>query len=148
MICLTDADQLQREASRIGRTHFFDRASMRFFDSRILSPVYGCRFFVTSERFRGSRPELDGARRYTVREFRADGSVETIGDFQQFASAGAAKRHAEKLAHEDPWPRCSACSARIHPDLLPADSVCLDCRQRERWSARQALRRQHVERAF
>ena len=46
-----------RYANRSKGFHFFDRATMRFFDSRVVSAPYhgtgGC-FFITSEQFHGS----------------------------------------------------------------------------------------------
>ncbi len=77
--------------------HFFDPLTMRFFRSRVGRRIYGGQYFVTSER--------DGfslnPRRYTVRKFTGpDGDVETVGEFQQYASRSgaiaAAKRYAIK----------------------------------------------------
>lgn len=42
--------------------HFFERATMRFFQSRVFSTVYGGKYFITSE------INPSGEKRYTVRE--------------------------------------------------------------------------------
>ena len=78
--------------------HFFDRESMRFFNSRILSDVYRGRWFVTSER--NDMPYSQPATRlYTVRYVREDGTLETVGEFQQYETAYQAKK-AARLAAE------------------------------------------------
>lgn len=81
--------------NRVAGHHFFDRETMRFFNSRILEGVYGGRFFVTSERF-----ESD-PRRYTVRKYdRATGWVDSASDFQAFTTARQAIRFAVELTKE------------------------------------------------
>ena len=57
--------------------HFFDEASMRFFNSRISSKTSG-RHFVTSEK------GPDNVRRYTVRAIETDGNINDIGGFQAY----------------------------------------------------------------
>jgi len=53
--------------------HFFDPDTMRFFDSRIESPLMRGRFFVTSER----GPHM--ARAFTVRCAGDDGDIGSVG---------------------------------------------------------------------
>lgn len=66
--------------------HFFDRATMRFFRSRIASGMLkGC-YFVTSEQFDDNSPRL-----FTLRYATDNGSIETVGEFQQFKSVAEAK---------------------------------------------------------
>lgn len=73
--------------------HFFDAASKRFFRSRIGQIVIGGRFFITSEQFdRDNSPRL-----YTIREC-INGSIETVGEFQGYATAAAARAAASKIA--------------------------------------------------
>lgn len=62
--------------------HFFEADTMAFFDSQIESTLFGGCLFITSEQFHGSTE--DGPRRYTVRVAMADGSVDTLGEFQEF----------------------------------------------------------------
>lgn len=91
--------------------HWFEPSTMRFFDSRVGRLAFGddsgaFAFFVSSERFHGS----DGSslpRGYTVRVMHLTdgygprttrGNVETIGDFEQYATRAAANREARRLA--------------------------------------------------
>ena len=87
--------------------HWFDTSSMRFFNSRVCESTWTKILdgleeqvyrFISSERFE------DDPRRYTVHEFRwrtkwsagpTDGkvSVETVGEFQQYATARTALAH-------------------------------------------------------
>jgi len=86
-----------RAANEGAGFHFFKPATLRFFSSRVLRGVYGGKYFVTSERdtYRDTNP-----RKYTVRSIREDGSIETHGGFQAFATAGRAKTYARRLARE------------------------------------------------
>jgi hypothetical protein len=79
------------EANRAAGQHFFAPDTMRFFNSRVLSGVYGGRYFVTSEK------GPDGVRAYTVRECLENGHVETVGEFQEYATPRAAIRAAEQM---------------------------------------------------
>lgn len=77
-------------------SHYFDKDTMRFFNSKLLDPIYpdggaGVTYFVTSERGPGM------ARRYSVRVFK-DCGVKTVGEFQQYRTADAAKTAARRLA--------------------------------------------------
>jgi hypothetical protein len=74
--------------------HFFSDDTMRFFSSKIETDLIRGRFFITSEKNRDER------RRFTIRAAFDDGSIETCGDFQQFASWSAAdKALAEACRH-------------------------------------------------
>lgn len=76
--------------------HFFDRSTMRFFNSKVEPYVYGGRLFLTSEQFTPS----DGRplpRKYTVRLARDSGDIETIGPFNEL-SKGQARTLAKLLA--------------------------------------------------
>lgn len=93
-----DTRELAREAKRAG-SHWFDRDTLRWFDSRILEDIYDGRFFISSERNKYG----DDVRRYTVREFKFSGyvredgrecvrfDIDTVGEFGQFATAREAK---------------------------------------------------------
>ncbi len=72
--------------------HWFDRDTLRFFHSRISTGVFGGRYFVSSEKGPGM------ARRYSVRIANDDGSIDTVGDFQQDATLAQAKARARYLA--------------------------------------------------
>ena len=80
--------------------HFFSAGSMRFFRSRVGSNVYPAAdgwVFVTSEQFDDNSPRL-----YTVRIMREDGSIDEIGEFQQYKTSDAANRAARAYAAEFP----------------------------------------------
>ena len=73
--------------------HFFDRATMRFFRSRVSKYLLPNRCFVTSEQYDDKTPRL-----YTVRRFRADFcEVDTVGEFQQYRTSAQAKKAAEAV---------------------------------------------------
>jgi len=82
-----------KAASKAAGSHWFEPSTMRFFKSRVLSVVYGGRFFVTSEQ------GPNGVRAYSVREASEDGSsISTVGEFQGWATAPQAKREAKRLS--------------------------------------------------
>lgn len=74
--------------------HFFDRDTMRFFNSRIGSVTYSHdrAYFVTSER------GPDRVRRYTARVMDIDGDIHDIGGFQRFSTSARAFRACEQAA--------------------------------------------------
>jgi len=72
---------------------WFSPDTMRFFKSRVLSGVYGGRYFVTSEQF------PSGVRAYSVRQVSGDGSsISTVGRFGGYATAYQARAAARGLA--------------------------------------------------
>ena len=70
-----------KSANRQTGGHWFDRDTMRFFNTKIESGLIGGKYFITSERYDEDRP-----RKYTVRMAAPDGSVDTIGEFQAHLS--------------------------------------------------------------
>ena len=98
-----DIDDIKRIHRHKMDGHFFDRDTMRFFDSRILETVYqgpGGVYFLTSERFHGST--TTGPRLYTVRKFNPEtGDIGTYGGYNQmtkYAATAAAKNAAATAA--------------------------------------------------
>jgi hypothetical protein len=83
--------QTIRQANADANGHWFDRDTIRFFNSRVLdsSLTYVCgnhAFFVTSERYSSSTPRL-----FSVRKFTADtGMVTTEGAFQGYPTRAQA----------------------------------------------------------
>jgi hypothetical protein len=69
--------------------HFFDPDTLAFFRGKVLADTFGP-YFVTSEQARGE------SRRYTVRQALPDGSIETVGMFQQYETRAAALAAARK----------------------------------------------------
>lgn len=60
--------------------HWFEPSSMRFFKTKIESRLIAGHRFVTSEK------GPDGVRRYSVRDAKPDGTIDTIGEFQAHAT--------------------------------------------------------------
>lgn len=101
MIC-TIAEAKERNAN--AGYHWFKPESMRFFNCRLpksVLPVDNGALFVSSERndmpYQSAEP-----RRYTIRFIHDSGKIETVGDFQQYASRSGADNKAHKLQLE--WP--------------------------------------------
>ena len=86
--------QVEQLHTQTGR-HFFDPSIRRFFNSRVGSRVYRGQYFITSERFDKDHPRL-----YTIRRAHEDGRISTVGEFQAYTSARAARRAIEQLSEE------------------------------------------------
>lgn len=88
-----------KEKAKSCGSHFFDKDTMRFFNSRIVGNVINhskdprIAYFVTSEK-RDDEPRL-----YTVRK-QIGCRIESASKFQEFGSAAAAKRAALRLARK------------------------------------------------
>jgi hypothetical protein len=85
-----------KKIKELHKGHFFDKATMTFFDSRL--PQFGFMdstgdiLFITSE-------HLLSSRKYTVRRLLKDnGSIDTEGTFQEFQSLNDAKKRLKMLA--------------------------------------------------
>ena len=76
-------EQIRNANKALGR-HWFDASTLRFFSSRIAGPVIS-NMFVSSERLDANLPRL-----YTIRRANEDGSIDTVGEFQQYTSKRAA----------------------------------------------------------
>lgn len=82
-----------KAANKAIDNHWFERSTMRFFNSRVESGLYGGRFFITSERM-----ELTMPKKYSIREAMTDGDIKTVGVFQEFTTLEDARKHAKHLA--------------------------------------------------
>ena len=76
--------------------HYFDRSTMRAFNSKVESGAVAIHDesgqptrarFITSERMNDEHPRL-----YTIREAQPDGTIETVGEFQQYRTRDAARK--------------------------------------------------------
>ena len=90
-----------RDANMRAGFHFFERDTMRFFDSRVVKAGPYCGpggvFFITSEQFHGSQG--DGPRGFTVRQFKPDsGDVDSASDFNTIRDVDDARRLARQWA--------------------------------------------------
>lgn len=88
-----------KRRNRAAGFHFFEAGTMRFFNSKVETGVYGRGYFVTSE-----TPDHDVPRLYTVRLARETGECQTVGKFRGFPTladaVAAARRCAEDRAPE------------------------------------------------
>jgi hypothetical protein len=94
----TSIESIRRANAKAG-FYFFEAGALRFFASRIGSTVYGGKYFITSEQFRPSSGP-PARRKYSVRMIRPDGSIDTIGGFQAYASRSGAASAALRLASQ------------------------------------------------
>lgn len=81
-------------------TNWFDKGAMRFFNTRLPKKAFAsqgakCFYFVTSEAF-----DYKSKRKYTVRR-QCSCKVDTVGEFQQYASQKSATTVAKRLAKKD-----------------------------------------------
>ena len=84
-----------KQANRYAGQHWFDADTMRFFRSRVSDKVYPVKdgaYFVSSERFTDNSPRL-----HSVRRAYDDGRVETVGEFQGYATGQQAHDAAQLL---------------------------------------------------
>lgn len=133
-----DIDDIKRLNTQAG-LHFFDKSTLRFFNSRIGRNVYGVwfgssatnarrnggQYFTTSERNdMGEYPRC-----YTVRRFNPDdNTIDTIGEFQQYKTSKQANDAAQRYAsHEqitgewDGKPEDADRNTRIDGGRLPPE---------------------------
>lgn len=85
-----------KAANEAAGHNWFSKDTMRFFNSRVCGGLVGGRYFVTSEKY-----DYDSPRLYTVREVNADGTVDTVGEFQGYDTADKAKRAAWRMSCQD-----------------------------------------------
>lgn len=81
-----------KAANKAAGRYWFEPGTLRFFDSHVGQTVYqgaGGVYFVSSERFHGSRG-YSAPRRYTVRQFDPEtGAVDTVGPFNELMRSAA-----------------------------------------------------------
>lgn len=74
--------------------HWFDRGAMGFFNCKIESGAVAIHDDVgrpTRARFITSEKGPDEVRRYSIREAQPDGTIDTVGEFQQYRTRDAAR---------------------------------------------------------
>lgn len=82
LFSLADVKQLNEDAGQ----YFFEKGTMRFFNSCIETGLLKGGYFVTSER------APHGSRKYTARKVDyLNGSIETLGDFNECSTKDGAK---------------------------------------------------------
>lgn len=83
-----------RRANKAKGHHWFDKATMEFFASRIESRLIAGRYFITSEKTGFD----DETRAFSVRVAHDDGSINTLSEFQEYADLDAARAAVRLLA--------------------------------------------------
>jgi len=73
--------------------HFFDRATIRFFNSHVVSKLYNNELFITAEQCWNKKNFF-----YTIRRFNSDSSIVNMGDFQQYTSLSTVRKEARRLS--------------------------------------------------
>ena len=91
------------EQIRQAGNHFFEPATMNFFNSRILPMVFSNHtkdkfYFVISEKcpLIANSPRL-----YTIRVFTKDGNIDMLGEFQAYKYSYQAYKAIEKIIKEE-----------------------------------------------
>ena len=80
-------------ANKQSGQNFFSKEAMRFFGTKIESPVFFTNtvsYFITSEQDPEGKAWF-GNRRYTIRIAYQDGNVDTVGNFGQYFDYAEAK---------------------------------------------------------
>ena len=92
-LTLTDIKNNNKKAGR----HWFDKDTMRFFDSRIESKLYSDNTFITSEQQSYQHP-----REYTIRIALNSGvDIESVGEFQQFETLEQAREYRKTIQYKN-----------------------------------------------
>jgi hypothetical protein len=94
-------EDLQRHYKQKTGGHWFDAATINFFQSKFSSQLYFTDsqiFFVSSER--NTMPHADKVRRYSIRVYEPKtGYIATCGEFGEFATIKRAQIEAKHLAY-------------------------------------------------
>lgn len=90
---ITTKSELKHHATKVCKSHYFERGAMQFFRSRLESvhPGKGATYFVTSEQFDDQSP-----RKCSVRKLK-NCKIDTVGEFNVMSCADA-KAKAKALA--------------------------------------------------
>jgi hypothetical protein len=96
MMTFFTVEQIKQANAEAGQ-HWFDPGALRFFSSRVSGPVVGGRYFISSEKFTSVATGLSDPRKYTIRVADDDGSIDTVGEFQQYTTKRAALTAARAL---------------------------------------------------
>lgn len=98
---MNDIEKIKERNQAAGQ-HWFSPSTMRFFRSRVSNEVEllpnGSALFISSEKFISYTTGHQEPRMFTIRIARADGEIDTIGDFQAYRSRGSALRMMGKIA--------------------------------------------------
>lgn len=86
-----------RRRNHAAGLYWFSESTMAFFGGGVEPEVWDCPsggwYFISSER----RPDSDEPRKWTIRLANPDGSIDTVGEFQAYATKADAVAAVEKL---------------------------------------------------
>ena len=111
---------------------WFSPSSMKFFRSKVHSPVYEGNFFVSSEQASAGHPRL-----FSVRYLDENGHVKTKGKFQRYTTLVLARRVARRAYLDDEEEdenlkvKLNDISASILADVAKARKILLRSREDE-----------------
>jgi hypothetical protein len=80
-----------RRANREAGHHFFDPATIRFFNGTVGRTLYHGRYFITSEQ------APYNPRHWTIRIAKPNGRIDTFGEFGKYASYNEARKALRSL---------------------------------------------------
>jgi len=80
-------EQIKKSNEAIGH-NWFRADTMRFFSSEVLPTIYGGKYFISSE----EDTYGNYARKFTIRIAKANGDIDTVGDFQAYETAEEAMK--------------------------------------------------------
>ena len=95
-------DDIKNQYQRKTNGHWFDKDTMAFFKCRLDGQVFAhdskrLFYFVSSEK------GPDDKRKSSIRSYDpTTGKIDTVGEFQQYATPSRAKKHIEKMIKENP----------------------------------------------
>jgi len=90
-IDISDINDIKDAHLRSGG-NWFSTDTMRYWNTRVHSAVYGGTYFVSSD------ADFDQLRVYTVRMIDSEGRIGTVGDFGAYATSKLAHKAAKALA--------------------------------------------------
>lgn len=82
-----------KELSRANGNCWFDKETMRFWNSHICSGIICGKYFITSEDNYNGTKTL-----YSIRTFNEKGEIDTVGEFQGYATIQDARDALRKFA--------------------------------------------------
>jgi hypothetical protein len=85
-------EQIKKLNKAIGH-HWFSPETMSFFSCEVLPTIYAGKYFITSE----EDTFANYARKFTVRIAKANGDIDTVGDFQAYETAEEAIEAVQEL---------------------------------------------------
>jgi len=124
-----------KEANRKSGRYFFEADTMRFFRSKVATYyVWDGRYFITSEQnvwFDEHHQRHAEPRRFSIREAHDDGDIDTVGEFQAWATLAQARQAVNRLLIRQgisvprPCVKCLNGASTLHPHqvITGADSA-------------------------